>query len=395
MRDWYGFCENTRNQTNEIQINQTYGNKKLSLTFAVSANGSDAKPNTDLVAVADEIAPAVVSIASVLLIQEPDAGASGSTLPGRFGQSMRPRGLGSGVILDQEGHILTNAHVVANTSKLRVRLADDREFQATLVGMDRPTDIAVLKIKPGDEELPVAQLGSDADVTSGNRVLAIGSPYGLERTITDGIVSATGRAGLGISAQENFIQTDAAINPGNSGGPLVSYTGKFIGINTAAFGQQGGNTGIGFAIPIDTAKNVMTAILETGYVTRNWLGLDLQNLTPPLAETLGIKKSDGILVTNVVDKMPGEKAGIRRDDIIVRAGGQKTPDSARLRQAIAGKKPGEELKLSLVRQNKQKTVTVAVEPFLEPTQQTRAMRQQLGFVVRDLSPKIRDRFHMV
>ncbi|MGH7927673.1 MAG: trypsin-like peptidase domain-containing protein, partial [Candidatus Binatia bacterium] len=217
--------------------------------------------------------------------------------------AMPRRGLGSGVMIDQKGLVLTNNHVVENADKITVKLADEREFSAKVVGRDPRTDIAVLRIADGKGDFPVAPLGNSDRLQVGEWVVAMGSPFGLDNTLTAGVVSAKGRH-IGAGPYDNFIQTDASINPGNSGGPLVNLRGEVVGINTAIFSRTGGNLGIGFAIPINLVKEVLPELIEKGKVTRGWLGVAIQRVTPEIAESLGLEKSRGALVANVFEGSP-------------------------------------------------------------------------------------------
>src|SRR5262249_60963965 len=224
------------------------------------------------------------------------------------------RAAGSGVIVDARGFILTNAHVVENAAEIEVRLSDDRKFPGQVVGRDPKTDLAIVKIEPGASALPVAELGDSDKLRIGQWAIAIGNPFGLDRTVTVGIISATGRTRVGGATYEAFIQTDASINPGNSGGPLLNLQGKVIGINTAivASGQ-----GIGFAIPINMAREVMGQLIAKGRVIRGWLGIVIQDLTPDLAAGFGITSANGVLISDVMKDSPAEAAGMRPGDVIV------------------------------------------------------------------------------
>src|SRR5581483_2875381 len=223
---------------------------------------------------------------------------------GGGGRGFRQQSLGSGFIIDHDGTILTNNHVVDNGSKIMVKLQDGREYEAKVVGKDAKTDIAIIKID-AKADLPVAQLGDSDKLEVGEWVVAIGNPFGLESTVTSGIVSAKGRH-IGAGPYDNFIQTDASINPGNSGGPLINLRGEVVGINTAIFSQSGGNIGIGFATPINSAKDIIPELKSKGKVTRGWLGVSIQNVTPDIASSLGLEKSRGALVADVLKEGPAE-----------------------------------------------------------------------------------------
>ena len=268
--------------------------------------------------------------------------------------------LGSGVIVSPQGIILTNHHVIEGADEIEVAFADGRKRNAKLIGSDPETDIAVLKIDATDLPAPIT-LGKMESVHVGDVVLAIGNPFGVGQTVTSGIVSALGRNQLGINTFENFIQTDAAINPGNSGGALVDTKGNLIGINTAIYSRSGGNMGIGFAIPINTAKQVMESILTNGSVTRGWIGVEPQNVSKELAESLNIPlNTSGVLITGVLNGGPADKAGIKPGDVLTQVNGQKVSDVVTLLNRIAQTNPGDEAKVSLLRKGKEMTLQVQV-----------------------------------
>jgi len=268
--------------------------------------------------------------------------------------------LGSGVIVSPEGIILTNHHVIEGADEIEVAFADGRKRNAKLIGSDPETDIAVLKIDATDLPNPIT-LGKMESVHVGDVVLAIGNPFGVGQTVTSGIVSALGRNQLGINTFENFIQTDAAINPGNSGGALVDTKGNLIGINTAIYSRSGGNMGIGFAIPINTAKQVMESILTNGSVTRGWIGVEPQNLSKELAESLNLPKdTTGVLISGVLEGGPADKAGMKPGDVLTQVNGQAVNDVVTLLNRIAHTNPGDEAKVALLRKGKPMTLKVQV-----------------------------------
>jgi serine protease Do len=267
------------------------------------------------------------------------------------------RGWGSGFIVDRDGHIITNNHVIAGADKIKVTLDDKREFDAKLIGTDPDTDIAIIKVDR--DNLPVARLGDSDKIQVGEMVIAIGSPFELTRTVTNGIVSATGRSGTGIGiTYEDFIQTNAAINPGNSGGPLVNIRGEVIGINTAIAtgGLSGGNVGVGFAIPINTAKNIMDQLISGKKVVRGWLGVALQPVDSDIAEKYGLKEKKGALILNVSG--PAKEAGLKAGDLIIEYNGKTVSDNAHLSKMVAASKPNEKIKIKVIRDNKEKDFTV-------------------------------------
>lgn len=266
--------------------------------------------------------------------------------------------LGSGVIVSAEGYILTNHHVVDGADEIEVALTDGRKANAKVVGSDPETDLAVLKITLKD--LPAITLGRLENVKVGDVVLAIGNPFGVGQTVTMGIVSALGRSHLGINTFENFIQTDAAINPGNSGGALVDAQGNLLGINTAIYSRSGGSLGIGFAIPVSTAKQVMESIISTGSVTRGWIGVEPQDMTPEIAESFGLEAKEGALIAAIVQGGPADKAGVRPGDVLVAVQDQPITDTTALLNSIAQLKPGTEVKMKVVRRGKPTEVTVTI-----------------------------------
>ena len=268
--------------------------------------------------------------------------------------------LGSGVIVSPQGIILTNHHVIEGADEIEVAFADGRKRNAKLIGSDPETDIAVLKIDATDLPSPIS-LGKMESVQVGDVVLAIGNPFGVGQTVTSGIVSALGRSQLGINTFENFIQTDAAINPGNSGGALVDTKGNLIGINTAIYSRSGGNMGIGFAIPINTAKQVMESILTNGSVTRGWIGVEPQNLSKELAESLNLPKdTTGVLISGVLEGGPADKAGVKPGDVLTQVNDQKVGDVVALLNRIAQTNPGDEAKVALLRKGKSMSLKLQV-----------------------------------
>ena len=317
-------------------------------------------------ALAEQVGPAVVNIQV-----EKTAGETGMRPQFRgnpfgderfkefFGGQQQPErrqgGLGTGFIIDKTGLIITNNHVVEDADTIKVKLKDEREFDAKVVGRDPQTDLALIKVD-AKGELPVARLGRSAELKVGEWVLAVGSPFGLEQTVTAGIVSAKGRA-IGSGPYDDFIQTDASINPGNSGGPLVNLNGEVVGINTAIIAQ---GQGIGFAIPIDMATKIVAQLKDNGEVTRGWLGVNIQDLKGELADYYGAKGGEGVLVTEVVPGNPAEKAGIQAKDIITAVDGEKVRTSRELTAKAATLPVGETTKITVVRDGKERTVDVKV-----------------------------------
>jgi Do/DeqQ family serine protease len=271
-------------------------------------------------------------------------------------------GLGSGVIVSQSGYILTNNHVVENADEIEVILNDGRHTKGKVIGTDPDSDLAVLKI--GLDKLPAIVLGNSDAIQVGDQVLAIGNPFGVGQTVTSGIVSALGRNQLGINTFENFIQTDAAINPGNSGGALVDTNGNLLGINTAIYSRSGGSMGIGFAIPVSTAKLVLEGLVKDGQVTRGWIGVEPNDLTPELAETFNTKVTDGVIITGVLQNGPAAKAGVKPGDVIEAIGERKISDVTQLLSVVASLKPGTAAHFTINR--KSQKVELDVTPGVRP-----------------------------
>jgi len=276
----------------------------------------------------------------------------------RPAQKRRVLGQGSGFIIAPDGLILTNHHVVGEADKVTVRLEDGREFDAKVIGSDQPADVALIRIDAKD--LPFLEPGDSDQLQAGDWVLAVGNPFGLSHTLTAGIVSAKGRSGMGITDYENFIQTDAAINPGNSGGPLVDLDGKVVGMNTAIFSRSGGYMGIGFAIPINMIQQIRKQLETHGSVVRGQLGVYIQDLTPDLAESFGLKDAKGILVSRILEDSPAAKAGIRQGDILVKMDNQPVGELNKFRNRIAMTAPGTVIRLEVLRDGKPQQIKVTI-----------------------------------
>jgi len=317
-----------------------------------------------------------------------------------FGLSPREKGKeyrhkqrsgGSGVIVDQEGYILTNNHVIDGADKVKVRLNDGREFPATVKGQDTRTDLAVLHIKAKD--LPVATLGDSDKLEVGEWAIAIGSPFGLEHTVTVGVISAKGRSGLGTGTYEDFVQTDASINPGNSGGPLINIDGEVIGINAMII-QPG--TGIGFAIPINMAKQILNDLISQGKVVRPWLGISAQDLTPEMAEQFQVKEKEGVLVSQVHQGTGAEKAGLASGDIIKSVDDKTIKNVNELVKEIQKKKVGQKVKLSTVRDGKPMTieVTTSAMPDKLEAMKEKEIEEKLGAQIQELTPQLAARYRI-
>ncbi len=271
-------------------------------------------------------------------------------------------GLGSGVIVSPEGYILTNNHVIEGADEIEVVLDDSRRARARLIGADPETDLAVLKIQL--DRLPVIVWAAPENIQVGDQVLAIGNPFGVGKTVTSGIVSALGRSQLGINTFENFIQTDAAINPGNSGGALVDVQGHLQGINTAIYSRSGGNLGIGFAIPVSTARQVLDSLVRDGQVTRGWIGVEPNPLSPELAETFGLPATQGVVITGVLQGGPAFSAGIRPGDLLLQVGDQPVNSVDQLLSRVAALKPGQRASVVVLR--RQDRLTLSITPVQRP-----------------------------
>jgi serine protease Do len=301
----------------------------------------------------------------------------------------RPRrGLGSGFIINADGYVVTNNHVVDGATEVRVKLSDGRDLKATVVGRDPKTDVALLKVDAN--HLPVIPMGDSSRLQVGEPVMAIGNPFGLEQTVTTGIVSATGRV-IGEGPYDDFIQTDASINPGNSGGPLINSQGQVIGIDTAIFSQNGGSVGIGFAIPVNLAKSVVTQLADSGHVVRGWLGVAIQPVTPDLAKSFNLPAPSGALVSSVMDNSPAMAAGVKQGDIITEYDGRKVARADDLPKAVADTPVGRQVPLGIVRDGKPMTLKVTVAQ-LEDHQSAVAAnssdKPSLGVSVQSLDPAL-------
>jgi serine protease Do len=361
-------------------------------------------PNTlpDFVTLAKKMRPVVVNISTTQVSEsrgEPEFGSPfGEEDPfndfwRRFFGGPVPRGpqrqrsLGSGFIIDPDGSILTNNHVVENAQKIVVKLSDDEEFEAKVVGRDSKTDIAVIKIN-AKNSLPSASLGDSDRLEVGEWVVAIGNPFGLDSTVTSGIVSAKGRH-IGQGPYDNFIQTDASINPGNSGGPLINLRGEVIGINSAIFSRTGGNMGIGFAIPINLAKELLPQLRGKGKVTRGYLGVLIQKVTPEIAESLGMDHGYGALVANVSKDGPAEKAGVKVGDVIVEFDGKEIKDSGDLPIIVARTPVDKKVRMKVLRDKKSVALNVSVGELKDEEKVASAPEKgELGMTVQKLTPQI-------
>jgi len=298
------------------------------------------------------------------------------------------RSLGSGVIVDSGGIVLTNAHVVERATEIEVVTADGKKYKAKLVGVDRRTDLAVLRLQGGP--FPAASLGDSERIKVGDWVLAIGSPFGLQQTVTAGIISAKGRS-IGQGPFDDFLQTDAAINPGNSGGPLVNMSGEVVGINSAILSRSGGNVGIGFAIPVNMAKRIYTELVAKGKVTRGWLGVSIQPLTPELAKGFGLKEPKGVLISDVVQDSPAAKAGVIAGDIITEFDKKKVDGPQDLQKVVALTTPGKGVPVKVWRDKTEKTLEIRIGDAPDDTvalKSTNKGKSLLGLDVRPITPEL-------
>jgi serine protease Do len=321
-----------------------------------------------MAALAEAVKPSVVNISTSRTVKMPDM--TGPFLEDPFfrrffgdrfrdvPKERKATSLGSGVIVDKGGYIFTNNHVIKGAEEIKVILLDKREFAGKVIGTDPKTDLAVVKIEA--EKLPAVKWGDSDKLRVGETVVAIGNPYGLNQTVTSGIVSAVGRANVGIADYEDFIQTDAAINPGNSGGALVNARGELVGINTAIFSTTGGYQGIGFAIPSSMGKAVLDSLIKKGKVVRGWLGIWIQPVTPELAKKFGLKEEAGALVADVAEDGPAGKAGLKGGDFIIEYDGRKVEDPTHLRNMVANTQPDTDAEVVFIRDGKRQSLKVRI-----------------------------------
>jgi serine protease Do len=383
------------------------------ICFACSIACESKKDETEFVGfpesfadLAEKVKPAVVNIRTETTVRIPGSpfshfyGPETSPFDDFFrrffgdqpNREFKQRSLGSGFIIDKEGFIITNNHVVEKAEEIKLKLVDGREFDAKVVGRDSKTDLALIKISSHFKDLPVLSLGDSEKIRVGDWVLAVGNPFGLEHTVTQGIISARGRA-IGAGPYDNFLQTDAPINPGNSGGPLVNLKGEVIGINSAiiASGQ-----GIGFAIPINMAKSVISQIKETGKVTRGWIGVSIQTVTPEIAQAFGIKEARGALVGDVITGGPADSAGIERGDIIIAFDGKKVQSMSDLPRIVAETPVGKDAEITIIRDGKEMTIKVPVAEMTEEKLASPMIPQdeELGLTVDDITPQLAQKLNI-
>ena len=385
------------------------GFNQSSLNASTKTAAAEQRPVKSIVELVKDVSPAVVNITNKGEIQpaqgsqrfgqewpeiwrkffeSPHFNMPPFSMPGTPGgpaPKRRSESFGSGVIIDSKGLILTNHHVVEGKEKatITVRLSDDNEFEGTIVGKDEKTDIALIRINAG-YPLPTIPLGDSDKLQIGEGVLAVGNPFGLDRTVTSGIVSAKGRR-IGAGPYDNFIQTDASINPGNSGGPLINHRGEVVGVNTAIYSRGGGNVGIGFAIPINLVKELLPQLQDRGRVTRGWLGIGFQRVTPLLAESLNAGEPRGALVSQVIPDTPAARAGLKSGDIIVAFDNTPVKKHGELPLLVARTRVGKEVPVTVLRNGKEETLTVRIGELEEKS--VAASREQgstLGLTVREL-----------
>lgn len=355
--------------------------------------------------VAEKVIPVVVSIHSAKVVQVPQFnpfewffGPRGREQEQPEPRQRRVEGVGSGVLVSADGYIITNNHVVEGADDLKVTLSDDREFSARIVGTDPPSDLAVIRIEEA-ENLPVAFLGDSDKLRIGEMVMAIGSPFGLPKTVTSGIISAKGRSTVMRGDNyENFIQTDAAINPGNSGGPLVDMNGAVVGINSAIYSRSGGNQGIGFAIPVNMAKDIARMLIDEGKVTRGYLGVYIRDIDGDLGRALDVKPGSGVLVDNLIEDSPAARAGIKAGDIITTVGGDRVSSASELRNKVALIRPGTKTRFQVLRDGKSMNFEVELmerpEGEAEVSQPNEQARERTGLTLQNLTAQLRSQLNV-
>lgn len=387
----------------------------LTIPLQESQVPRDGLPRGSYAPIVDKVSPAVVKIETTATIKEAGmqnfpgfndpfwrqffGGQFGQAFPQQGPQKQVEHGLGSGVIVSSDGYILTNNHVVDGAKEVKVTLPDGREFTAKVVGRDPKTDVAVVKIDA--KNLPTIPMADSQNVKVGDVVLAVGNPFGVGETVTEGIVSAKNRGGMGIEHYEDFIQTDAPINPGNSGGALVDIDGRLVGVNTAIMSRSGGSQGVGFAIPSDLARNVMESLIKYGHVTRGYLGVMIQDVTPALASEFNLKNDHGALIGEVEPNGPADKAGLKDGDVIVTYNGEPVTDRNQLQLDVASTKPGSKVPVQIVRNGDEKTVDITIKPLPGTEQLADANSQDSndtgtlnGVTVDNLNPQARAQFNI-
>lgn len=384
--------------------------KKIFLLFFIltSLVFADVKSDQEqFIKVADKVMDSVVNISTEKTIKskytDPFQDMFNDPFFGRyFGQqgtekeyTQKATSLGSGFVITQDGYIMTNYHVVSEADKIDVKFSDKEVYKAKLIGADPETDIAILKIDGGNNKFQPVDFGDSDNLKIGQWAIAIGNPFGLNNTMTVGIVSAKGRSGMGIETYEDFIQTDASINPGNSGGPLVDIDGKVIGVNTAILSQSGGNMGIGFAIPVNMAKSIKDMLIKDGKVTRGYLGIMMQPVDKNIAQKFNLKRSSGVLITNVVPGSPAESAGLKRGDIIIDADGKKISEMGEIINSISNSMPGKEMTFTVVRDGKETKIKAKLAKKEENSVDNNAVEGSiLGMKIRNIDDTVKQKFNL-
>ncbi|MBI5183322.1 MAG: Do family serine endopeptidase [Nitrospinae bacterium] len=375
-----------------------------------SADTKTAEINVGLnifVEIAKKENPAVVNISttSKTKFKHPERGFRGPRSPfgerdffgdffdrffGEIPNEIPRRSLGSGFVIDKEGYILTNNHVIADAEEIKVTLHNEKVYDAKVVGTDSKTDIALIKVE-AKENLPVVVMGDSDKLEVGEWVIAIGNPFGLSHTVTVGVISAKGRRGIGPGPYDNYIQTDASINPGNSGGPLIDTKGEVVGINsTIIAGNTGGNIGIGFAVPINMAKDILNDLKEKGSVTRGWLGVIIQKVTPDLAKSFNLSESEGALVADVMPKSPADDVGLKRGDVIIEFDGKKIGAMEELPMIVASTKVGSKVDMVIIREGQKKRMKVTIAELKDEGEKKKILlsTNKLGMNVQEITPEI-------
>lgn len=393
-----GFSKHAEDSSTPVEVKEV-SKESLDILSAYS------KAMVDMVT---SVTPSVVNISTTQKIVRSGSGPGGlfndpffrrffgDDIPHQFGAPREEQrsGLGSGVIVDGGGYILTNYHVVKDADTIKVTLRDKREFEGKVLGTDPKTDLAVVQIKA--KGLPAIKWGNSDKLRVGETVIAVGSPYGLNQTVTQGIVSAKGRANVNIADYEDFIQTDAAINPGNSGGPLINIRGELVGINTAIFSTSGGYQGIGFAIPSNMVKVIMDSLIKYKKVVRGWLGVSIQTVDKDLAEQFKLKSDIGALISDVMEDSPADKGGLKRGDIIIEFEGKHIKDSLTLRNTVASTSPGTKANVVIIRDGKKKTLKIEIGelPGEAEAKSGNYDNSLAGVSVQDLTPELRQKLRI-
>jgi serine protease Do len=386
-------------------IDRYYSGGQVVPIASVTAPSAVSQGLPDFAGLAKRVGPSVVNVSTIQIRK------TAQDMPSPFGDDdpmgefwqrffggrvprgpQRQSGLGSGFIIDSNGTILTNYHVVDGAQKITITLSDGKSYEAKVIGKDQKSDIAVIKIDAG-RNLPAVTLGDSDRLEVGEWVMAIGNPFGLDHTVTSGIVSAKGRQ-IGAGPYDNFIQTDASINPGNSGGPLINLRGEVVGINTAIFSQSGGNIGIGFAIPTNSVKELLPQLKDKGKVVRGYLGTTVQKITPEIADSLSLKQARGALVAEVMKDSPAERAGVKTGDVIVEFDHKEVKDSADLPLQVARVSPGTTVQVKVLRDGKEATLALTVGEMKENEVVASVQEGDLGMSVQPVTPELAQRMDL-